>query len=217
MSDWSEFTLAFVVFFVSHSLPVRPQVKARIVAIIGARGFSFAYSLLSIAVLTWLIVATGRAPFVELWARAPWQTYVPLILMAAASVVLGLSLGRPNPLSFGGMNNATFDPAQPGIVGWMRHPLLVAIGLWAGAHMLPNGDLAHVVLFGVFLAFAGLGTRIIDRRKRRQLGADWDRLSNTRRQVKISAMGGLRVVVGLGIYCLLLWLHTPVIGINPLP
>ncbi|MCB1349216.1 MAG: NnrU family protein, partial [Maritimibacter sp.] len=41
---WGEYILAFAVFFASHALPVRPAIKARIVARIGARGFSLAYS-----------------------------------------------------------------------------------------------------------------------------------------------------------------------------
>ncbi|GKY86256.1 NnrU family protein [Sinisalibacter aestuarii] len=217
MTGWSGFILAFAVFFVSHSLPVRPAVKARIVALIGARGFSLAYSALSVLVLTWLIVAAGRAPYVELWPRQPWQSWVPLVALALASVIVALAIGRPNPLSFGGGRNAAFDPAHPGIVGWVRHPLLVAIGLWAGAHMVPNGDLAHVILFGTFLGFAILGTTLIDRRKRRQMGAQWERLTQTARRVEVTPGGLVRVVVGLGLWGLLLWLHMPVIGVWPLP
>lgn len=217
MAGWGEFILAFAVFFASHAVPVRPPVKARAVAVIGARGFSWAYSALSVAVLTWLIVAAGRAPHVGLWPRAPWQTWVPFLGLAAASVILALGIGRPNPLSFGGARNAEFDPEHAGIVGWMRHPLLVAIGLWAGAHLVPNGDLAHVLLFGTFLGFAGLGMRMIDRRKRRAMGAEWARLAETARVVEITPGGVLRVGLGLCLWAGLLWLHAPVIGMSPWP
>nr|WP_299880523.1 NnrU family protein [uncultured Sulfitobacter sp.] len=44
-----------------------------------------------------------------------------------------MSLGRPNPFSFGGSRNAQFDPAHPGLVRFMRHPLLVALALWGHA------------------------------------------------------------------------------------
>jgi uncharacterized membrane protein len=217
LAGWTDFIAAFTVFFASHAIPVRPRVKGAIVARIGARGFSLVYSALSVAVLTWLIVAAGRAPFIMLWPWAAWQLWVPVIVNAIAMVILALGTARPNPLSFGGAHNEQFDPADPGIVGWMRHPLLVAIGLWAAAHMVPNGDLAHVLLFGTFLGFAGLGTRIIDRRKRRQMGAEWDRLTKTARRVNITPGGLLRIAVGLGLYGLVLWLHAPVIGVSPLP
>jgi len=217
MPGWSEYILAFAVFFLSHALPVRPAVKARLVNRVGPAGFSLAYSVLSIIVLGWLISAAGRAPYVELWPRAPWQTWVPLVLMAFAAIILALAIARPNPLSFGGARNARFDPTDAGIVGWMRHPLLAAIAIWAAAHIVPNGDLAHALLFAVFLGFALLGMRLIDRRKRRQLGDDWVRLAATSRGLTVTGEGTIRLALGLGIYALLLWLHRPVIGVYPWP
>lgn len=217
MTDWLEYVAAFVVFFASHAIPVRPPVKAWLVARIGRRGFSLAYSALSVAALAWLIAAAGRAPFVELWPRAPWQAWVPFVAAALAAIIITLAIGRPNPLSFGGARNDQFDPDHAGIVGWLRHPLLAAIGLWAAAHILPNGDLAHVLLFGTFLGFAVLGMKMIDRRKRRQLGADWDRLAQTTRRLRITPAGLLRVAAGLAAWWGLMLLHTPVIGFSPWP
>ncbi|MEJ2021563.1 MAG: NnrU family protein [Maritimibacter sp.] len=217
MSGWLEFALAFLAFFASHAIPVRPGVKSRLVARIGARGFTLAYSTLSLGILAWLITAAQRAPYVEIWPREVWQSYVPLIVMVLVSVIVALTLFRPNPLSFGGANNAAFDPDHPGIIGWMRHPLLVALALWSGAHIVPNGDLAHVILFGTFFAFSLLGMKLIDRRKSRQLGDDWGRLTKTARRIEITPGGIIRVVLGLGLYAALLMLHAPVIGISPLP
>ena len=120
-----------------------------------AAGFTLAYSALSLAVLTWVIGAAGRAPYVPLWQWAPWQNHVVLVVMALVCLLLALSIGRPNPFSFGGARNQDFDPHVPGIIRLHRHPLLLALGLWAFAHTLPNGDLAHVILFGVFGVFFG--------------------------------------------------------------
>ncbi len=217
MTGWLEYGLAFAAFFASHAIPVRPPVKARIVTLIGARGFTLAYSVLSVAVLAWLIAAAGRAPFVELWPRMPWQTWVPFFANALAAIVIALAIARPNPLSFGGARNAEFDPDHAGIVGWIRHPLLAAIGLWAGAHIVPNGDLAHVILFGTFLGFALLGMRMIDRRKRRQLGEDWAGVTQTTRRLEITPGGLVRVAAGLALWGLLMATHDPVIGISPWP
>lgn len=47
---------------------------------------------------------------------------------------------------------------------------LWALSLWALAHVVPNGDLAHVILFGNFAAFALLGQRLVDRRRQRDMG-----------------------------------------------
>ncbi|GHE94308.1 hypothetical protein GCM10016455_13420 [Aliiroseovarius zhejiangensis] len=217
MIGWGAYFLAFLVFFLTHSIPVRPAVKSRLVSLLGARGFTFAYSLLSIAVLALVIVAAGRAPFVGLWDWEPWQNHVTLTVMFLVCVIAALALGRPNPLSFGGSNNDRFDPDNPGLIGWMRHPLLVALFLWAFGHMVPNGNLAHVILFVVFAGFALLGMWIIDRRKKRILGADeWSRLADTRREITITQSGLIRVGIAVALYALLLWLHGPVIGVEPL-
>ena len=217
MTGWGEFAGAMAVFFASHRLAAWPRVKAPLVARLGAAGFTWAYSAMSAGLLAWIIVAAGRAPYVELWPRLPWMNLVTLALMGLAAAIFALALGRPNPLSFGGLNNARFDPAHPGLIGWMRHPLLVVLGLWSAAHLLPNGDLAHVLMFGLFLAFSVLGAKIIDRRRRRLLGPEeWARLAATRRVIEPSPGGVARLVAAGALYLGLIWLHAPVIGVDPL-
>jgi uncharacterized membrane protein len=217
---WGEFIAAFGVFFLSHSIPVRPKVKAWLVARLGQGGFTLGYSILSLAVLAWVIGAAGRAPFVSLWGWAAWQGHVTLSLMLAVCVILGLAIGRPNPFSFGGANNARFDPARPGIVRLTRHPMLLALALWAIGHLLPNGDLAHVILFGSFASFAVMGSALIDRRKRRQMGEDWGRLDRARREAgpvpQSWAVAVGRVGLGGVLYALLLGAHPYLIGVSPL-
>lgn len=216
---WFEFVAAYVVFFLSHSLPVRPPLKTWLQARLGSSGFTLAYSALSLAVLAWLIGAAGRAPHVILWNWAPWQVHVPLTVMAPVCLILALSIARPNPFSFGGARNDLFDPGRPGIVRWSRHPLLLALALWAAAHVVPNGDLAHVILFGTFAAFALLGGRLIDRRKHREMGAEWQRLRvavesapRVPRRIDVA-----RLAAGLALYAALIWVHPVLFGVSPLP
>lgn len=219
---WFEFALAYVVFFLSHSLPVRPPQRPWLVARLGASGFTLAYSAQSLAVLAWLIAAAGRAPHVTLWDWAPWQVHVPLTVMGLVCLILALSIGRPNPFSFGGARNEQFDPARPGIVRWSRHPMLAALALWAAAHVVPNGDLAHVILFGTFAGFALLGGRLIDRRKRREMGAEWNRLQMLVANAPLLSwrwsQGVLvRLAAGSVVYATLLWAHPVLFGVSPLP
>lgn len=218
MLDWIIYALAILLFFLTHSIPVRPKNKARIVARVGTFGFTLGYSALSFAALSFVIIAANRAPIVQLWPWAPWQNHVTLLAMALSAAIAALSIARPNPLSFGGRNNNLFDPKAPGITGWIRHPLLVALLLWALGHLVPNGTLAHVILFGIFAGFSVLGMRIIDRRQKRILGAEnWQHLSTTARHIRPSLNGLLRLVIGLGVYALLILLHGPMIGAYPLP
>lgn len=215
---WAEFTPALGVFLLSHAVPVRPPVKPWLVGLLGQRGFTMAYSLLSLAVLAWLIVAAGRAPFVLLWSWEPWHNHLVLAIMAVVCVILALTVGRPNPFSFGGTNNAAFDPARPGIVGWMRHPLLVALALWSGAHAFANGSLAHVIMFGSFAGFALAGGWLIDRRRQRELGAQWHRLRRAVQRPGMMVVLGqpMRVLAGAALYAALIFAHPLLFGVNPI-
>ena len=217
---WLGFAAVFAAFFVTHSLPLRPAIRAWLVVRLGARGFRLGYALLSVAMLGALVYAAGAAPFVLLWPQAPWQVMAVRAGMFAACLLAAFGIARPNPFSFGGLDNDRFDPARAGIVRHVRHPVFLALGLWGLVHLLPNGDLAHVILFGMLGGFAFLGMRLVDRRKRQQMGADaWQRLRRDlaaapRLQPPLSRAGAaLRVAAAVLVYGALLWLHAPVIGV----
>lgn len=217
---WNEFAFAFAAFFLTHSIPIRPPLRPWAVARLGHAGFGIAYSALSLAVLAWLIAPAGRAPYVPLWDWAPWQNHVVLAVMLPVCVILSLAIARPNPFSFGGAQNDRFDPASPGIVRLTRHPLLLALGIWSAAHILPNGDLAHVILFGTFAGFAMLGGRLVDRRRQREMGQRWHdlraALSECPASLSLTADTFLQLAAGLILYAGLIWLHPLVIGVDPL-
>jgi uncharacterized membrane protein len=230
MTGWGGFALAMGLFLAAHSLPVRPPLRPWLVAHLGERGFQLGYSLLSLLLLAWLVVEAGRAPYVELWPFRPWQLWAPNLAMPMVILLLAASLGAPNPLSFGGGRADRFDPAHPGIAGVVRHPVLWALFLWSVSHLLPNGNLAHAILFGLFAAFSLAGMGMIDRQKMRQLGAaEWRRLAERtsawpfeallagRWRPRLRHFPGRRLLVGTGLYALLLLAHRPIIGVSPIP
>jgi len=228
LSGWADFLLAAVVFVTSHALPLRPALRRPATAVLGDRWFTAVYSVVSVAALAWLIVAAGRAPYVEVWPPAPWQAWVPFLTMLPVCLLVACAVGVPNALSFGGPA-AGFDPARPGVAGVARHPLLWAMTLWAGAHAVPNGDLAHLLLFGGLGGFALVGMVAIDSRRRRLWGeARWQDLARATSALPLAALVRgrwrprgrppvIRLVIGLGLYLALLLLHRPVIGLSPLP
>lgn len=167
---WIELIAVFAGFYVLHSVPVRPPVRPWLVARLGHAGFGIAYSVLSLAMLAALFVAVDRAPYVPLWPEPPGAHWLVLAAMTAAGLILAFGLFRPNPLSFGGTETAAFDPRNPGLLRWVRHPVLAAFFMWSSGHLVVNGDVAHVVTFGSFAGFALFGMRIIDRRRRREMG-----------------------------------------------
>ena len=175
-------------------------------------------------VTTWLIVSAERTPFVPVWNWMPRQNHLVLAIMLPVCLIVALSIGRPNPFSFGGARNAAFDPARPGIVWLAGHPFLVALALWSGAHLVANGDLAHILLFGTFFGFALFGRRLVDRRKRREMGQSWDLLWERvlarplgEELFRFSRETVLRAALGVGLYMALIMLHPIVIGVDPIP
>ena len=218
--EWANYCAAFITFFASHMILIRPPVKPVLVRFLGARMFVVAYSLLSTAILFWMIEAAQTAPYIEVWPWESWQNWVPIVVMIPVCLIISFAIGTPNPFSFGGWRNDQFKPSRPGIVRWMRHPILVALFLWSAAHTLPNGNLAHVVLFGMFAAFSLLGTRIIDRRQQRLMNEDWALLRKQTNEVSLFGAFQLRdliirLIVALLLYISLVHLHPLITGIYP--
>ncbi|MEH6829439.1 MAG: NnrU family protein [Sulfitobacter sp.] len=222
MIGWPLFTFIFAAFFVTHTVPVRPKVKARLLSYLGPVGFTAAYSALSLFMLDLVIASAGNAPYVQLWPQEIWQYYIVDIGMFVVCLIIAMTLGRPNPFSFGGVHNDRFDPEHPGIIGFTRHPLLTALTLWAGLHLLPNGDLAHVIMFGTFLGFAILGRKIIDLRTQRLMGSsEWHVEINKIRTGYTSFPPDLwffwaRLSAAVILYAALVLLHRPILGVSPL-
>jgi uncharacterized membrane protein len=163
--------LAFAVFLVSHSLPALPNVRPRLVSLLGEPVYLAIYSGMSLATLAWLVAATLSAPYVELWGFHPETRWVPLLVMPFAMILFVAGATSPNPLSVAPTAKG-FDPARPGIVAITRHPVLLACALWSGAHMVPNGDVRAVLLFGGLCLFSLLGMPLYDRRRATALGQE---------------------------------------------
>jgi uncharacterized membrane protein len=153
--------------------------------------------------------------------------------MPLVCLLVAFGVAAPNPLSFASRAHQGFDPDRPGIAGITRHPLLWALLLWSASHLLPNGDLAHVLLFGGFAVFALVGMAAMDRRFRRTLGkAEWERLARRTSLVPLAALAGgrwrpagvtvngeflVRLLLGAALYLAFLSAHEPVTGVSPLP
>lgn len=229
LSGWLEPLLALLVFLAAHVLPAQPAVRGRLVMILGQRAYLVVFSVVSLLLLAWLVSTVWRAPTVILWYFAPWQPWVPLLSMPVVCVLATVSLGVPNPLSFGGARDAGFKPRSPGVAGFCRHPLLLALAIWAFAHLVPNGELATVLLFGALGVFALVGMRVLDRRRQRAWGFEhWQALAVATSNVPLLALlrGDwqprwadfplLRLLAGFLLYALLLWLHPHLFGVPAL-
>jgi uncharacterized membrane protein len=220
MTGWGEFGAAFACFLLSHMIPVRPPVRPWLVARLRLTGYILAYSVLSIGILIWLFGAAARAPYVAVLPDWPVLRIVPLATMPVVCWLVVAGMASTNPLSFGGLGKGEFDASSPGILRFSRHPLPLALILWALAHLLANGDLAHVILFGVFALFAAASLPMIDRRKSRALGdSNWRNLAHNTSWFRPSEIRvKLRDFIFAAIaYAALLMLHPSIIGVAPWP
>jgi uncharacterized membrane protein len=91
----------------------------------------------------------------------------------------------------------------------VRHPFLIAIKTWALAHLIANGDLASIILFGSFLLYAGYDRITLKRRLEPRVKAP---------ETRPARNDAISVLLGLLLYAaFLLWLHPLLIGTSPLP
>ncbi|MGO9458723.1 MAG: NnrU family protein [Rhodomicrobium sp.] len=229
-SGWVEFTAALGAFLASHIVPARPAIRRSLRARLGGTAFTVLYSAVSFVLLAWLIDAADHAPRIALLGFEPWQLWVPNIVMPFACLLIAFGIAAPDPFSIAGRAGTTFDPQRPGIAGITRHPLLWAITLWAAAHIVPNGDLAHVILFGMFATFGIAGTFALDARRRREWGPElWESRTAATSLIPFAAVfasrfrgAGMRAdprrfLAAIALYLALILLHAAVIGVSPLP
>jgi uncharacterized membrane protein len=184
----AEFAAAIVLFLLAHVIPPSPPVRTRLIAWMGRRLYLVAYSLLSLALAAWVIVAALRAPYWPLWGFAPWQALVPVLVMPLAAWLLVIGLFAPNPLSVS--LRAVGPDAEPGLgTAVTRHPLLWGFLLWAVSHIPPNGHVVALILFGGMAALAAGGMALLDRRARSRLGpARWQELAAATSLVPFGAL-----------------------------
>jgi uncharacterized membrane protein len=229
MAGWGEFGLALAAFAATHFLPTRRGLRDRLIAALGRRTYFTIYGVFSLLALGWAIAAAGRAPYVALWGPAEWQRWITFLTMPVALMLAALGVGARYPYTLGG-RGGRFDPAAPGIAAATRHPLLWALALWALAHLPPNGNFAHVILFGGFAALALGAMPLFDRRAQRTATVEeWRAIARATALLSLAPVAsaawrrenardlGRAAAVAAGLFLLLFVLHEPVIGVSPAP
>ena len=207
-------SLAIALFVISHVAIARGGLKALMIERLGKPVYLAVYSLVSVVLLGWIVRELLATPRVELWQSPDWAYGFALALSGAAFAVLGAGCATANPLSVS-FRKVGYDPKDPGIVGWVRHPVLLGFGLWGAAHVPANGDHAALLCFGGVVVFAVVGACAVSRRVRRNLGpAELETLTPGRGALDRNAVigGG----AGLVVWALFLIAHPHLFGVDPL-
>ena len=182
--------VGLVIFLGTHSVSiVAPAWRDQTAEKLGI-AWRIIYSILSIAGLVLIIegYAVARTNPVVIYVSPLWLHHVTAALML---LVFPLLL-------------ATYLPGR--IKTLFKHPMLNAVKFWAFAHLLSNGTLNDIILFGSFLLWAAVDRISLKRRPVRPLKT----LPASRYNDWI-ALGGGMLLYFLTIY----WLHCQLIGIKP--
>jgi len=218
----AELYYATAAFLAAHFVSATP-LRGALLKALGEKAYLALYSLLAFATLGWMAWAYGRAPLEPLWAGLRW---LPAAVMPFSFVFIACGLLARNPTLVGADRLLKSpDPAR-GIIRITRHPMMWGLMLWAGAHVLARGELTALVFFGGFFVLAALGAQLMDERKARTLGEDWQRFAAATSYVPFVAIlqdrnrfdareiGWRNPVIGLALYALVLWLHPLLFGIR---
>ena len=186
--------LGLILFLGAHSTRIVAEGwRSAIIRRRGAGTWKAAYSLVSLAGLVLIIWGFGlaRQQPVQWWPAPFFMRHVAWLLTAVAFVLVA----------------AAYVPRNR-IKARLHHPMALGVVFWAAAHLLANGNRAHVVLFGSFLAWAVLS--FFSARAR-------DRTARTLYPAGTLAGTAITVLVGLAAWATFaFWAHGLLIGIRPI-
>ena len=183
--------IGLVLFFGVHAFATRRDQRAALIARIGEGPYKALFALVSLVGI--LLIGYGfglyrAGGYINIWMPPRWTRHVTELLVWPAIIAIV----------------AAYIPGE--IKRVLKHPMLAGVKLWAVAHLLSNGDLGSIILFGSILAWAV-----------------YDRISLKRRAdapaPAVATGGGYRndfivVVVGTLVYFVLgFWFHPWVIGV----
>jgi uncharacterized membrane protein len=201
------------------------RMRDALVARLGLRLYRGAFALASLLGLAWMTYAFRRAPQVRLWGLMLGLRPAAYLLVLIAFIFLVVGLATPSPTRVGMESQLTRGPEiAKGIIRITRHPFLWGVALWALVHLVINGNLAALILFGSLLVLALGGTVSIDAKRRRAFGEQWRQFAGVTSNIPFAAIiarrnrlrpalreiGIWRLLAALAGYAVVFYLHGQV-------
>jgi uncharacterized membrane protein len=220
-------------FLAIHLLVSGTRVRDALTGRIGLGPYMGVFALSSVAGLAWLGIAYAQARHAEVqqvyWDVTPITRDIQIVLQLLAMLLIVPGLTTANPTSVRQEGALDRPDVVRGMLRITRHPFLWGVAIWAGGHLLVNGELASIVLFGSLLLLALFGTASIDAKRRRALGPKWDAfaaqtsnvpfaaIAQGRQRLNLGEIGWWRIVLGVGVWALLAWAHPYLFSVRALP
>lgn len=229
------FGWALAFFVLIHVGVSATGLRTRLVGWIGEGPYRAVFSLVSLALLAWLIQSYGamRAdPFDPLneaaWAPPSWLRWPSYALTFFGVSLAVAGVLTPGP-TFAGFERRGLERPEPahGVLRITRHPFLWGIALWAAGHLLVNGERSAVMLFGALGLMVIFGARSIDRKGRARPGEGWDAFEDVTSNAPFVAITqgrnrlalgeiGWRGLVGIAAAVLIALAHGRLFGVDAL-
>jgi len=188
------FILGLILFFSIHMLPFYPEYRAQLIEklendTIDAEGmYKIIFSVISLLGLIFVGIGKGSIEFIGLWDTPAFFRYIAVVLILV-SFILMVAAYTPN-----------------NIRRYVPHPMLTGVIIWGVTHMLVNGDVISLILFGSFVAFSVMAINLINRR-------DQGKSSEQDARESIPVVKDA-IVIGIATlgWLLVLWLHKFLFG-----
>ena len=186
--------IGLIIFMAVHSVRIYGEgLRTQLINRVGALGWKGIYSVLS--VLGLVLIASGygelRATPIVIWQSPSWISHPVSLLMLISTIMLV----------------AAYVPRN-GIRAKLRHPMVIGVKVWAFSHLLANGTLADVIVFGSFLIWAILSYRAARKRDH----GHGDIFAKSLLSGTIAT-----VVIGIGLWAWFVFHgHAWLIGVRPL-
>jgi uncharacterized membrane protein len=175
--------LGAVVFIGVHLVPALGATRSRLVDRLSLNGYKLLFTLLSLVGIALMIWGKSKAPHTSIWLPPAWGHDVAMIIMFPSMVLLAVAKLPTN------------------IKRFTPHPMMWGFILWSFAHLLANGDLASIILFGSIGIYSIIAIISANQRGARPSGATVSAYRET-------------VAIGFGVlvYLVMLYLHPYLFG-----
>ena len=182
--------LGLVIFIGTHLVTTQRDTRAALIARVGEgpyKGLYSAASIIGVVLIGWGFGIYRATGWIDVWYPPNWTRHVAVLLVWIASICVV----------------AAYSPGRIKVT--LKHPMLVGVKLWAFAHLMSNGDLGSIILFGSILGWA-----VVDRislKRRTDPGAPPIPVGGIAKDV-VAVIGGTALFVVLGFL-----FHPYVVGV----